>query len=316
MKHRKIQLIAGTTYSISLPKEWIKKNNLKEKQELAIYEKGDNTLLISPSEVKEEKREKISMNVDEFKSNIDRVLLELYYLGFETIELYSKTKLSKEEIASIRKTINCMSGTVVNHEDDNKIIIKVLLDKSKVDIIQAIYRMSLIVEQTLINISEGINMEEITINENEIDQLYHLVTKIISLAINDSVLLRSSKIQYAQLIPSYLLIGKKLENLADVLYYSANRLKSTNKNLSNKKEMLSTIKEELNRTFRHVLADYPSMFIRVTDEKIKKLRESAKSTKDQVLIDYFNNAIKFLIDIQEEVIDISFYKIMTKKGVI
>ena len=80
--------------------------------------------------------------------------------------------------------------------------------------------------------------------------------------------------------------------------------------------MLSTIKEELNRTFRHVLADYPSMFIRVTDEKIKKLRESAKSTKDQVLIDYFNNAIKFLIDIQEEVIDISFYKIMTKKGVI
>ncbi|MEK6857533.1 MAG: hypothetical protein AABX39_03020, partial [Nanoarchaeota archaeon] len=115
---------------------------------------------ISPSEVKEEKREKISMNVDEFKSNIDRVLLELYYLGFETIELYSKTKLSKEEIASIRKTINCMSGTVVNHEDDNKIIIKVLLDKSKVDIIQAIYRMSLIVEQTLINISKELTLKK------------------------------------------------------------------------------------------------------------------------------------------------------------
>ena len=315
MKHRKIQLIAGTTYSISLPKEWIKKNNLKEKQELAIYEKGDKTLILSPSEIKEEKRDKISMNVKEFENNLDRVLLELYYLGFENIELYSKTKLTKEEKVIIRKTINCMSGTVIQHEDHSKIIIKILLDKSKVDIIQTIYRMSLIVEQTLINISEGIDMEEITLNENEIDQLYHLVTKIISLAINDSVLLKSSKIQYAQLIPSYLLIGKKLENLADVLYYSANRLKLLNKDLT-RKEILLNIKEELNRTFRHVLADYPSMFIRVSDFQIKKIKEYVLSIKDQTLIDYFNSAIKFLIDIQEEVIDISFYKIMEKKKVI
>jgi phosphate uptake regulator len=316
VKHRKIQLIAGTTYSISLPKEWVKRNNLKEKQELAIYEREDKTLLISSEEIKEEKRDKISMNVEECKNNIDRVLLELYYLGFENIELFSKTKLSKEERAIIKKTINCMSGTIVQHEDDNKIIIKILLDKSKVDIMQALYRMSLIAEQTLSNISEEINMEELTINENEVDQLYHLVTKIISLAINDSVLLRSSKIHYAQLIPSYLLIGKKLENLGDVLYYSANYLKSKNKGLSSKKEILSTIKEELNRTFRHVLANYPSMFIRISDAKIKKLKENTISAKDQILIDYFNSAIKFLVDIQEEVIDISFYNHMTKKGVI
>ena len=32
MQRRKIQLIAGTTYSVSLPKDWIRKNNLKENQ--------------------------------------------------------------------------------------------------------------------------------------------------------------------------------------------------------------------------------------------------------------------------------------------
>ena len=34
MHRRKIQLIAGTTYSISLPKEWVKKNHLKEMHNL------------------------------------------------------------------------------------------------------------------------------------------------------------------------------------------------------------------------------------------------------------------------------------------
>jgi len=48
MHRRKIQLIAGTTYSVSLPKEWVRKNNLKEKNEILFYEKNDRTLVISP----------------------------------------------------------------------------------------------------------------------------------------------------------------------------------------------------------------------------------------------------------------------------
>ena len=34
MYRRRLQLIAGATYTVSLPKEWVLKNNLKEKCEV------------------------------------------------------------------------------------------------------------------------------------------------------------------------------------------------------------------------------------------------------------------------------------------
>ena len=43
MERRKIQLIANSTYTLSLPKYWIKENNLKEKDEIMIYEQNNNS---------------------------------------------------------------------------------------------------------------------------------------------------------------------------------------------------------------------------------------------------------------------------------
>ncbi len=312
MKHRKIQLIAGTTYSISLPKDWVKRNNLREGQELVISEREDKNLVLGPTLSKEIGREKIVINADEYVGSIDRVLLELYYLGFLNIDLISRKQDVNTKIA-IRKTISCMSGAIINYQDEQKTSISILLDKTKVDVIQLLYRMSLILEESILNLTERCDANVLLVNENEIDMLYHLVTKIISLAVKDSLLLNSSKIGQAQLIPSYLLVSKKLENLGDKIFYMANSAREiTPKN----KEVLLSIKEELRRTMKHVLADYSSMFARIQDQKLNELKKTIGLVKDQTTIDYLNNAIRFLVDIQEEVINISFYKSLMRKGVI
>ena len=126
MPRRRIQLIAGTTYSVSLPKNWAKKNNLKKKDEILIIEKNDGTLSISPKEIKPKKLNDISMNVDNYVGVIDQILFATYYLGIEKITLFSK--LTKEVKKSIRKTLTHMSGTEINYEDKQKIVIRVLLD--------------------------------------------------------------------------------------------------------------------------------------------------------------------------------------------
>src|SRR3989338_4913945 len=146
MQRRKIQLIAGTTYSVSLPKDWIKKNSLKEKNELYIHEKNDRTLVISPNLVEEKRLSDISLNVDDYILNIDQILFALYYLGIENISLFSKNGLAKDVKAKIRKTLTHMSGTEISYEDEERIVIKGLLDSSKIDITQLIYRISLIIE--------------------------------------------------------------------------------------------------------------------------------------------------------------------------
>ncbi|MBU1604737.1 MAG: AbrB/MazE/SpoVT family DNA-binding domain-containing protein, partial [Nanoarchaeota archaeon] len=254
MHKRKIQLIAGTTYTVSLPKEWVRKNNLKEKNEILLHEKNDRTLIISPHSIEGKKLNEISLNIDEYAPNIDQILFAVYYLGIENISLFSKKELTKDVKSRIRKTIRHMSGTEINYEDKQKITIKVLLDKSKVDITQVFYRISLIIESSISNILEQLDINEIRINENEIDRLYHLIAKIVSLSLIDSNILYSSKIRNVSLIPAYFLIGKKLENIGDNINHLSEYLHKSKINFENKKEILNFIKIELNKSIIYFMS--------------------------------------------------------------
>src|SRR3989338_4436309 len=110
MHKRKIQLIAGSTYSISLPKEWILKNKLKEKDELNILEKDNGNLIIS-SNTNERTIDSIKLNIEDYK-NIDRILYSCYYLGIETIDINSKKGFFKEE-TFLRVYINCFNAKII-----------------------------------------------------------------------------------------------------------------------------------------------------------------------------------------------------------
>jgi len=316
MHRRKIQLIAGTTYSVSLPKEWVRKNNLKEKNEILLYEKNDRTLVISPSTIEEKKLNELSLDVDKYASNIDQILFGVYYLGIENINLFSKKELTKDVKTKIRKTITHMSGTEINYEDKQKIIIQVLLDKSKVDILQVLYRVSLIIDSSISNILEQLNINEIKINENEIDRLYHLIVKIVSLSLIDSNILYSSKIKNVSLIPAYFLISKRLENVGDNVNHLSEYLDKTKINFENKKEILNFIRTELNRSIKHIISSSPNFFFKINVDNLKAINNSVSKLKDKTIQNYLEGIIRYIVDVEEEVINISFYNQLIHDGVL
>lgn len=306
MERRKIQLIAGSTYSISLPKEWIKKRGLRERGELVINEMGDGSLCISTRDSPKELSE-ISINVDEYQTNIDHVIFSLYYLGIEKIMLFSKSAFSKETKAKIRKTINYMSGTEITHEDEKNITISVLLDTKKLNLLQLIYRISLIMDSSLSNLVEGPNMNEITINENEIDRLYHLIVKISSLSLKDTNLLESSNIKNISLIPAYFLISKKLENMADRINHLSTYISKTGAKFENMSEITSFIKAELGRSIKHLMSRQNKIFEEMNQKEYEKIRDLVKKSKDKIVEDYLKDMLRYLTDIEEEIVTISFY---------
>ena len=307
MEKRKIQLIAGTTYSVSLPKEWVKKNNLKEKNELLICEQNDRTLIISPHFAKAKKIKDISLNIDDYIANIDQILFAIYYVGIENINLFSKNNLTKDVKAKIRKTLNYMSGTEISYEDKQKITIKVLLDESKVTIYQILYRINLIIESSVSNIIEHLDIDEIKINEDEIDRLYHLVTKIISLSLMDSKYLHSSKIKNILLIPSYFMISKKLENIGDDIYNLAEHLNKSEIIFENKKEILNFFKNKLDRSINHIMNKKSKIFEKTKPDDFRTINNFISQLNDKSIQNYFENIIRYIEDIEEEIVNISFY---------
>ncbi|MEM4257490.1 MAG: AbrB/MazE/SpoVT family DNA-binding domain-containing protein, partial [Candidatus Diapherotrites archaeon] len=200
VENRKIQLVGNSTYTISLPKQWIEKNKLKEKNTLEIEENPDGSLLINVGKQKQNFSE-MNLNSDYYKENLGEILLAIYYLGTDTIRVYSKNNLSKEAKAKIRKAMQNMSGTVISQEDDKEIIIKVLLEKSKVEIKQILFRLCTLIDNSLNALQEKPNKEEIQLNENEIDRLYHLGVKTLTISLINNQFLITSGIKNATLIP-------------------------------------------------------------------------------------------------------------------
>ena len=314
MHRRKIQLIAGTTYSVSLPKEWVRKNNLKEKNEILFYEKNDRTLVISPYAIEGKKLNEISLDIDKYISAIDQILFAVYYLGIENISLFSKKELTKDVKSRIRKTITHMSGTEINYEDKQKIIMRVLLDKSKVEIFQVLYRINLIIESSILNILEQLNINEIRINENEIDRLYHLITKIISLSIIDSNILNSSKIKNVSLIPAYFLISKRLENIGDNINHLSEYLHKTKVKFENKNEILNFAKTELNRSISYFMSKSTNIFQKINVDNLRIINDYILKSKDKTIQNYLEDIIRYVVDIEVEIVNISFYNQLIHEG--
>lgn len=316
MPTRKIQLIAGSTYSITLPKDWVIKNGLKEKHEVSITEKNDMTLLVSPKKVSDKRIDSISLNIDDYTNNIEQIIFTLYYLGIENINLSTKKDIDKEKRAQIRKALTHMGGTEIIYEDHQKISVKVLLDQSKVDIKQILFRMSLIIEASVNILIDKCDMNEIKINENELDRLYHLTAKIITLSLVNMDVLVSSKITNISAVPSYLLISKRLENIGDNVNHLCIYLEKSKSKQQNLKNIFNEIISELNRSIRFLISGSVKVFEKTENEKITGLTKSILQIKDRAIHDYLEDTLRYLINIEEEIVNISFFNQLISKDII
>ncbi len=318
MHKRRIQLVAGTTYSVSLPKEWVKKHKLKEKNEIVLTECSDGSLSIAGSASRKDKHQhdlsKITIDVENYLEDIDQILLAAYYMGANEITLLTKTPLHDNTLFLVRKTINHMGGTEIIYEDKEKIKIQVMLDISNVNMKQLISRMILILKSMLANLSKApseISLKEIKLFEQESDRLYHLISKILINSTHSTSLLSSSGISNCMYIPSYNLVAKKLENIADNFDEIAELVISTGKNFENKKEIFQFIDEVIERCNRKILKSLASkrgIFRKTHTADREKIKQLISKIKDISIRININEIIRFLDDIECEFVNLSFYK--------
>ncbi|PIN84989.1 MAG: hypothetical protein COV47_04505 [Candidatus Diapherotrites archaeon CG11_big_fil_rev_8_21_14_0_20_37_9] len=316
MFRRKLQLVAGTTYTISLPKEWVSKNGLRAQNELTIMEKDDGDLIISSKPKDEKKLLKFTLNIDKHLNNIDQVLFAIYYLGIEEIHLYSKSEMGKETKSKIRKTLKNMSGTEISFEDQKNIEIMVLLDKSKININQLLYRISLIIDSTFSNLETDLDLEKIKVNENEIDRLYHLMAKIISVSSINSSILQSSEIRNSLLIPNFSLIAKRLEHTGDFSEAIADYISEKGIGIENKAEIFLFFRKKLQNSITNLRKATDNVFEKTPEAEIEKMRKLIKKNKDKIIAEHLGEILILLVDIEEEVTNISFYRQLIRNKLI
>lgn len=128
MEIRKIQKTGGKSFSITLPKNWINENSIKNKDKIKI-KKYKNLLIISPLK-KIDFDKFVSVKIDNFsRKQIFREIIGYYLSGVENIIIKSE-KITYQQRSAVREISYKLIGCECLEGISNKILLKIIIENN------------------------------------------------------------------------------------------------------------------------------------------------------------------------------------------
>jgi phosphate uptake regulator len=290
MDSRRIQLVGNRSYALSLPKEWVINNKLKNKDPLFIEQTGNNELIIRKSGFESSEKREIIINLEDIK-NINEFIVFCYVRNVDKIRILTK-KSDYEKIVLIRKILNYLEGYDITHEDEKAIEISFLFNDINVNLNNIMRRMIYLLKfmtTSLIN-KDSKNIEE---TEKSIDKLYHLSKRILFACITSQKLRADNKIRSTEELFFLKEIVRKIERIGDVIY-SMQNLKITYKDSNTINEIILILEYMLDKNkIDDAKTNLNSIKILVKDkainQKIHKIQELCKDATENFMSIQFNN---------------------------
>jgi len=219
---RKVQKTGGSTYIVSLPREWIDKHGIQVKDTVGILSQPDGNLLITPYISSEKLVREKKFDVDEIKNSdfLFRLLVGAYIMGYNIIEVKSSKKIESPIRDTVRDFRKITIGTEIMEETDNNIIIKDLLDPKEMPFEKTIRRMYILAngmhEDALKALETGDKRlaEKVIESDDEIDRLNWLVERQAHIVLQDIILCQKLDITLED-ASNYKFISRFLERIAD-----------------------------------------------------------------------------------------------------
>ncbi len=303
MEYRRIQITGESTYIVSLPKKWVKENNLNKGDTLLIEEKGDGVWI----KTKDMKGKFSEINVKKkSKEFLGRLLITRYIKGYDVITFKSDKFIEPEKRKYLKKMSNYLIGMEAFGETSKEITFKMLMQEG-VDLISTVSRMHEMTFSSLKELIIGLkNPDRLTDNflksiieaDNEVDKFYFLI-------------LRQLSSTYGSDLTAWVQIVKSIERLSDHLENIAQLI------LEGEKFDEIGIYEPLIELYGEVIlslrSGHPDMAEEVLREieklrvKEKKLLEDMQHKRDKSLLIYesFRRIGEYISDIAEGVINLN-----------
>jgi len=123
---RRLQRI-GSSLLVSLPKEWVDANNLEKSSQVEIETGQDSISISANKEIRPTKELQISYPLPK-EENIVADITGAYLLGYDIIQINSKTTIPGEDREKIRNSMRRLVGMEIIEEDASHINMQFLLD--------------------------------------------------------------------------------------------------------------------------------------------------------------------------------------------
>lgn len=222
MELRKLQKTGGDTYTLTLPRQWVKKKNLEQGAKISIFERENGELILnkySEKESSEKLRKEINIKAD-LSFNLSREITAAYLAGAHSITVKSRKNITRQEREELKRAKNNLIGVEIGREKKDEITLKCLIDPGAAPLEDTLEEMidlaRSMVEDSINAFIE--NKEEIANNvisrDEEVDRKYFMIVRQLRVAVQDSVLARRLNITAVRAL-DYRLVVKSIELVAD-----------------------------------------------------------------------------------------------------
>lgn len=182
MESRKAQLTGGSTFTVSLPKEWANENGLEAGKELYLFPRQDGSLIIEPS-IEETNLWKTEVSIGEMSGiTLERTVHALYTAGFDEITLTSSTDL-RDRRRTITSAARKFIGLEVLESSETRIALQSLLDPATISVQQSavqLQQVSLSMHQdsiaALLERDDEL-AEHVIERDDQVDRLFGMVSR-------------------------------------------------------------------------------------------------------------------------------------------
>ena len=181
MERRKVQVTGGSTFTVSIPKDWARDHDVEAGDEVGFHPDSGSLLLtpVTSTNSQEGTLDISGMEGDELM----RAVMTMYVSGFDVLALEADT-ISPDKRRVMRNATQSLVGLEVLEETNERVVIQDLLDSSELSIHNAVRRMHLISTSMLGDAVDALADQDPDVavdvmdRDDDVDRLWYVVSRI------------------------------------------------------------------------------------------------------------------------------------------
>lgn len=222
MVTRKIQLTGGSTYTVSLPKEWATDHDIEPGTEVHLHPHMDGSLVLRARHDENGKLAGARVAVDDLDdSDLGRTIRSLYTAGFDSIAVIGGEAVEKTHRRTLRSIANQLIGIEIVEESADRVVLESLLNPVDVSIRQTVVQLQYTAlsmhrnATALVTDSETeVTPGQVVERDTEADRLFAMVARHFNRSLSDLGEIDELGVERPTLF-DYHTTARQLERVAD-----------------------------------------------------------------------------------------------------
>lgn len=199
MDLRRIQITGGSSFMITLPKDWADSVGLKKNDTVGLQPQPDGSMVLYPGGEQSPSASSVKyIDVDSITDRdfLYRMLVGAYIAGHDSIVLRSSTILSSMAASTASAFAQTAIGLEIMEENDDSIVINDLMDQGEMKPNKSIERMKVLVRNMLNDTMDGLEsrdpslLEGMSDRDREVDRIDWLISRQVNIHQKDITISR------------------------------------------------------------------------------------------------------------------------------